>query len=80
MAAAPTACRMCRVQRAKGMSALEDQLRKDKINWEAFYDLYKKLAAGTRLQVLPYLPRVSPPFLFRSRAAGVSRLLLWMQR
>jgi hypothetical protein len=28
------------------MSALEDQLRKDKIDWEKFYDLYKKLAAG----------------------------------
>ena len=33
-------------QRVKGMTALEDQLRKDKINWEEFYKLYKQLAAG----------------------------------
>jgi hypothetical protein len=37
-------------QRAKGMSALEDQLRKDKINWEAFYALYKQLAAGLEVK------------------------------
>ena len=35
-------------QRVKGMSALEDQLRKDKIEWKPFYELYQLLAAGTQ--------------------------------
>eukprot|EP00802_Teleaulax_amphioxeia_P001890 Tamp_01892.p1 GENE.Tamp_01892~~Tamp_01892.p1 ORF type:complete len:668 (+),score=247.48 Tamp_01892:927-2930(+) len=33
-------------QRAKGMSALSDQLRKDKVKWEDFHELYKQLSAG----------------------------------
>ena len=28
------------------MSALSDQLRKDKVKWEEFYELYKQLSAG----------------------------------
>ena len=33
-------------QRVKGMSALSDQLRKDKVKWEEFYELYKQLSSG----------------------------------
>jgi len=33
--------------RVKGISALEDQLRQDKIKWEDFYKLYQQLATGS---------------------------------
>ena len=37
-------------QRAKGMTALEDQLRKDKIDAKAFHALYCALAAGMQIK------------------------------
>lgn len=37
-------------QRAKGMSALSDQLRKDGVKWEEFHKLYQQLAAGFEIK------------------------------
>ena len=37
--------------RVKGISALEDQLRKDKIKWEDFYKLYQELASGLEASI-----------------------------